>query len=87
MTCLGVISSSSQDETQHLLRLSLPRKTQALTASLLLGPERKPQLEVDYPHSLQRETDPEKDHRVDLVVARSVDLSERILAVAPTPKV
>ncbi|CAN7461579.1 MULTISPECIES: hypothetical protein [Ensifer] len=69
------------------MRLSLPRKTQALTASLLLGPERKPQLEVDYPHSLQRETDPEKDHRVDLVVARSVDLSERILAVAPTPKV
>ncbi len=46
------------------------RKTQALTASLLLGPEKKPQLTIEYTHSLKRETDPEQDYRADVVVAR-----------------
>lgn len=46
------------------------RKTETVTAKLLLGPEEKPQLEIEYAHSLQRETDPTQDYSANTIVAR-----------------
>ncbi|HEV7317009.1 MAG TPA: hypothetical protein VGO04_00150 [Ensifer sp.] len=46
------------------------RKAETLTAKLLLGPEKKPQLEIEYAHTLQRETDPTQDYSANTIVAR-----------------
>lgn len=46
------------------------RKTETVTAKLLLGPEKRPQLEIEYAHALQRETDPTQDYSANTIVAR-----------------
>ncbi|HEV7306250.1 hypothetical protein [Ensifer sp.] len=46
------------------------RKTETVTATLLIGPDEKPQLEIEYAHSRQEETDPTQDYSANTIVAR-----------------